>query len=215
MAPILLMIVARASSRMFGGLSLSRNHEWIKTTLDFASNGFIGAQKIKALPRFLRPLVAPFLPEVRRMPGYYKLARQIIVPILQAREAESAKCSDFLQWMIDEAQGTERDPNVIADLQLKLSFAALHTTAATPLQLLYDLCSMPEYIVPLREEMERVQAKHKEWNKQALLELDKLDSFMKESLRHNPLLLGQSSCLLLVVQNSLVLLPIVCISAWN
>lgn len=51
------------------------------------------------------------------MPAYYILARQSIVPALQAREAESANCSYLLQWMTNEAQGAELDPNVIADLQ--------------------------------------------------------------------------------------------------
>ncbi|KAL8829596.1 MAG: hypothetical protein Q9191_001923 [Dirinaria sp. TL-2023a] len=189
MASEMSMVVARASSRMFGGLSLSRNREWLQTTLNYASDGFVGAQKIKALPRIFRPCVAPFLPEVRRMPGHYKTARKIIVPILQKREAESAKCCDFLEWMTADAGGPQSDHNMIADLQLKMSLAALHTTAATVVQLLYDLCCMPQYISALREEVEAVQARYSEWDKQALLELDRMDSFMKESLRHNPLLL--------------------------
>ena len=184
------MIVARASSRLFGGLDLSRNEDWMRTTLEFASDGFIGAMKIKAMPKFIQPLLAPWLPEVRRMRSHYNAARKAIVPILQTREADPNKRSDFLQWMTDDAQGSERDPVNMAHLQLKLSFAALHSTAASAVQLLYDICSMPEYITPLREEVERVQAKHKVWTKQALLELDMMDSFMRESLRHNPLLLG-------------------------
>ena len=188
------LIVARASSRMFGGLYLSRNEGWIRTTLDFASDGFVGAMKIKAMPNFTRPLLAPWIPEVRRMRSHYNAAREAIVPILQAREVDPNKPSDFLQWMTDDAQGSERDPANIAKLQLKLSFAALHSTSATAVQLLYDICSMPEYITPLCEEIKQVQAKHESWTKQALLELDMMDSFMRESLRHNPLLLGQSLC---------------------
>ena len=190
MASVIKVVVARASSRMFGGLSLSRNDDWIKVIEDFASDGFFGAQKIKAIPRPLRPLLAPFLPEVRRMKSHYKVAHRIIVPILEEREVESNKPSDFLQWMTDNAQGAENKPELIATLQLKLSHAALHTTAAAIIQVLYDLCLMPEYVEPLRNEIAEVQAKYPGLNKQALLELSKLDSFMRESMRHNPLLLS-------------------------
>lgn len=50
---------------------------------------------------------------------------------------------------------------------------------------------MPEYIQPLRQETEEVLAECGTWNKQALLTLAKMDSFMKESQRFNPLLLSK------------------------
>ena len=190
MADTMLVVIARASSRMFGGLALSRNQAWINAIIDFASDGFIGAQKIKQYSEYVKPLVAPFIFELRRIHRHYDTARQIIVPLLEARKRKEEPASDFLQWMMDDAKGDECDLNFIADIQLKMSFAALHTSAATPMQLIYDLCSMPEYIAPLRAEMEEVLSTHAELNKQALLKLHKLDSFMKESLRFNPLLLS-------------------------
>lgn len=192
MATTLLLVVARASSRMFGGLALSRNRPWLDAMSDFASDGFIGAQKIKRYRRLFRPLVAPFIPELRRIHKHYDTARREIVPLLDAREKQATKPSDFLQWMVDDAQGEELDRNFIADILLKMSFAALHTSAATPMQLIYDLCVMPEYIAPLRAEVEEMLATHGRMDKQGLLKLQKLDSFMKESLRFNPLLLSSS-----------------------
>ena len=93
--------------------------------------------------------------------------------------------------MTDDAKGNEQDPTFIADIQLKMSFAALHTSAATPMQLIYDLCLMPEYIGDLREEIESALATRSPTDKQTLMQLPKLDSFMKESQRFNPLLLGK------------------------
>ena len=193
MSDQMLQIVARASSRMFGGLALSRHKPWLKATLEFASDGFYGAQKIKQYPRFLRPLASYFIPELWRIRRHYRIARNTIVPILKSRRHQDtiAKFSDFLQWMADDAKGDEMNPDFIADIQLKMSFAALHTSAATPMQLIYDLCSMPEYLGPLREEIESVLVSKSPVDKQTLMQLPKLDSFMKESQRFNPLLLGE------------------------
>lgn len=92
--------------------------------------------------------------------------------------------------MLGAAAGEERDDHFIALIQLKLSFAAIHTSAAAPTQLLYDLCAMPEWISILREEIREVRETEEINSKGALAKLEKLDSFMKESQRFNPLLLS-------------------------
>lgn len=179
---------------MFGGTELSRHGEWVDSTINFAVDGFIGAQKIKKYPTFLRPLAQYWIPELSKIGQHHATAKRVIVPILKARKAQEAKGLDFLQWMLESAQGDEVDLGFIASIQLKLSFAAIHTSAAAPTQLLYDLCVMPEYVAPLRQEIEEVMAEHGGvTNKQALLKLVKLDSFMKESQRFNPLLLSMFS----------------------
>ena len=189
MAGIILESVARASNRMFGGKALSKNKEWVKTTIEYADAGFMAALKIKKYPYYLRYLVAPFVPEIQQIKRHHELARRVIVPIKRQREAELSKPADFLQWMIDGAEGPERDENFIAEIQLKITLAALHTSAAPPMQLVYDLCHRPELIQPLREEIGNVMKEYGSLNKQALMKMYKLDSFMKESQRHNPLLL--------------------------
>lgn len=161
------------------------------STINFAVDGFIGAQSIKRYPAFIRPLAQYWIPELSKIGQHHATAKRVIVPILKAREALHAKPQDFLQWMLDSAKGEETQKEFIAFIQLKLSFAAIHTTAAAPTQLLYDLCAMPEYIRPLRQEAEEVLAEFRTWNKQALLKLVKMDSFMKESQRFNPLLLSE------------------------
>lgn len=94
--------------------------------------------------------------------------------------------------MLGAAAGKEQDNSYIALIQLKLSFAAIHTSAAAPTQLLYDICAMPEWADILREEIDQVKraAGGEITDKQTLAKLDKLDSFMKESQRFNPLLLS-------------------------
>lgn len=192
MADLFVKIVARVSSEMFGGSQLSHNEEWVRSTIEFAMDGFIGAQKIKKIPAWLRPVAQYFVPELRRVEDHHSTARRVIIPILQERETKPEKPSDFLQWMSDSALGPEKDKAFIASIQLKLSFAAIHTSAAAPTQLLYDLCTMPQYIEPLREEVRANLAEHGSFTKRSLLKLEKMDSFMKESQRFNPLLLSAS-----------------------
>ena len=189
MAEIILESVARASNRINAGKALSKNKEWVKTTIEYADAGFVAALKIKKYPYYIRYLVAPFVPEIQQIKRHHELARKVIVPIINQREAELSKPADFLQWMINGAKGSERDKNFIAEIQLKITLAALHTSAAPPMQLVYDLCHRPGIIQPLREEIENVMKEYGSLNKQALMKMYKLDSFMKESQRHNPLLL--------------------------
>ena len=92
--------------------------------------------------------------------------------------------------MADQAQGSEKDKKFIAGILLKVSFAAIHTSAAAPSQLIFDLCAMPEYIEPLRREMETAMTPDGVIDKQGFVKLVKLDSIMKESQRFNPLLLS-------------------------
>jgi cytochrome P450 len=187
---------------MFGGTDLSRNKPWVDATINFALDGFVGAQAIKQYPLFIRPFVAKFIPSLNKIKEHHATARRVIIPIVRDRRAKAAAGwadtdgvppADFLQWMLDNAEGEETDESFIAQIQLKLSFAAIHTSAAAPTQLLYDLCAMPEYIKPLLDEINQVRNELHDGNfdKRALGKLEKLDSIMKESQRFNPLLLGE------------------------
>ena len=186
-------IVARATSQMFGGSQLSQNEEWVHSIIELGGDVFIAAQKIKRTPKILRPVAQYFIPELGKIKDHHATARRVIIPILKERETQPEKPSDFLQWMSNSALGPEKDKAFIASTLLKLSFDAIRTSAAALTQLLYDLCVMPQYIKPLRDEVQESLAEHGSFTKEALFRLDKLDSFMKESQRFNPLHLGLSS----------------------
>ncbi|KAA8909879.1 putative cytochrome P450 [Sphaerosporella brunnea] len=190
MADKFVQIVARVSSRMFGGTALSQHDEWVQSTINFATDGFIGAQKLKKTPVWLRPIASRFMPEIQKISHHYDVARKVLIPLLQERDKTGERPLDLLQWMKENAQGEETDYNYIAEIQLKVSFAAIHTSAAAPTQLIYDLCAMPEYIEPLRDEIiQALREENGKLTKQAFLKMPRLDSFMKESQRFNPLLL--------------------------
>ncbi|KAF4910820.1 Ent-kaurene oxidase [Colletotrichum fructicola] len=182
-------IVARVSSRMFGGTTLSRNKEWIQSSIDFATDGFIGAQALKKYPEFLKPVVARFIPAIQNIKNHYAAAERAAIPLLNERAANGTVAPDLLYWMAEDAKGDEKDLAFLAGILLKVSFAAIHTSAAAPTQLLYDLCDMPEYIEPLRREIEENLDETGFLGRQGFQGLTKLDSIMKESQRFNPLLL--------------------------
>ncbi|GJC98975.1 cytochrome P450 [Colletotrichum higginsianum] len=182
-------IVARVSSCMFGGTELSRNKEWVESSISFAIDGFIAAQKLKGYPEFLKPIVARFIPEIQKIAGHYAAAEAAAIPLLEARRRTGEAAADLLFWMEKQAINEEHDLKFLASILLKVSFAAIHTSAAAPAQLVYDLCERPEYIEPLREEIRSVADCDGFIDKSGFLGMTKMDSFMKESQRFNPLLL--------------------------
>ncbi|KAK7721476.1 hypothetical protein SLS63_009590 [Diaporthe eres] len=190
---ILTQIVARVSSCMFGGTTLSHNKEWVKSSIDFAIDGFIGAQKIKKYPEFIKPLVARFIPEIRKIADHYAAAEAAAIPMLESRRRTGEKAMDLLYWMAEQAKDEEQDLKFLAGILLKVSFAAIHTSAAAPAQLLYDLCEHPEFIEPLREEVNNVIGHDGLIDKSGFMRMAKMDSFMKESQRFNPLLLTHTT----------------------
>ena len=86
-------------------------------------------------------------------------------------------------------QGMQPTAESVADNILAGSFAAIHTTTMTLTNVLYDLAAHPEYAEVLREEIQCISAEEPSGilRKKTMPKLRKLDSFIKESQRINPL----------------------------
>lgn len=178
---------------MMGGKALSRNAEWTATSINFTTDTWLAAQRLKRFPPLLRPIAQYLIPEMAKVRHHGAVARRVIVPIIEKRlQAKEMGPLDLLQMLWDGAQGRDKTPEFMAYTALAVSFAAIRTSSSVPTHLLYDLCTRPEYIEPLRQEIESVLAEEGSFTKTALNKLLKLDSFMKESQRFNPL----SFCLL-------------------
>ena len=109
--------------------------------------------------------------------------------------------NDFLSWLIDKAEGNDKEDLPIVARMFGLNFAAIHTSSMVSFakssckhrliavqaitHALFDLAANPEYLKPLREEVEEV-TKREGWTKAALDQMCKIDSFLKESQRVNP-----------------------------
>ncbi|KAF9244077.1 cytochrome P450 [Melanogaster broomeanus] len=124
------------------------------------------------------------IPETNRRGGKH------IGPIIEERlkhlkengNVWADKPHDLISWLMDEAEGSERTVKAWTQRVLTLNFASVHTIAHIFIRVLYNLAANPQYIQPLREEVESVVATEG-WSKDALGKMYKIDSFLRESLR--------------------------------
>ncbi|RXW14561.1 hypothetical protein EST38_g11290 [Candolleomyces aberdarensis] len=92
------------------------------------------------------------------------------------------KKDDLISWLVEGAPLEHRNVEDITAKVMLVNFLAIHTTAITTTNALFNLAARQEYIGPLRAEIEEVTRAHG-WTKESMDRLQKLDSFMKESSR--------------------------------
>ncbi|KAJ6544006.1 cytochrome P450 [Mycena capillaripes] len=99
--------------------------------------------------------------------------------------------NDMLTWLMEAAPAHEKDSaDALALRILNVNFMALHSTAMTFTHALLHLASKPEYLQPLRQELEEQFGNSLGITTFELETFDKcwkLDSFLKESQRLNGL----------------------------
>lgn len=118
-----------------------------------------------------------------------KRARKILEPLVAKRRQERKECiaknmpppvyNDAIEWGDLEADPSSYDPT---DMQMMLSFAAIHTTSTLLGQTLVRLAERPDYVQALRDEMIAVLSDGG-WTKVTLYRLKLLDSAIKEVQR--------------------------------
>jgi ent-kaurene oxidase len=154
----------------------------------------MGAEALKKWPSFLRPFVAKYIPEVKRCDESKRIMQRLIRPIIAERiemekRGEPSK-NDMVSWMIKNSLPEYKfDVNYQAHAQLSVSLAAIHTTTMQSSHTWFDLAAHPEYVDDLRKEWNEVLATEPTGviSKSSMPKLKKLDSFLKESQRMNPL----------------------------
>ncbi|KAG6329900.1 hypothetical protein ID866_9189 [Astraeus odoratus] len=178
-------IVCRASNRVFVGMPLCRHPDWIDLNSQFAVDVMTDAFFLNMFPKFLVPLAANFVKNTAR--GIERAMRHLD-PIIKQRqkymsdygEEWTDKPNDMLQWLMDEKQEfTVKD---LTTRFLTMNFASIHSTSNTFTQALYHLVANPQYIQPLREEVDAVIEKYG-WTKEGIAKMEKIDSFLTESQR--------------------------------
>ena len=193
---ILAYSVARVSSLVMVGAELCRNEEWLNMAVSTTMAVFAGAQTIrqKYKPQW-RWLASYFDPGSKLAYASRKRAGELLRPVYEKRRADTAqgkKSMDVIQWLINASPNGKKNMVDLADDQLFLTLASIHTTSASILSTVYDLLDRPDSTAEILEEIRTVKAELQSdhWTKQALAKLEKLDSFMKESQRINPIGLG-------------------------
>lgn len=141
----------------------------------------------------LRYLAERFLPVCKSSRRDFKLAHDIVQPILAERNAEIAAAAregrkpnvpdDSIEWFRNAAKGRKYDDDI---LQIGLYMVSIHPTSDLLVQVVLNLAARPEFLQPMRDEVIHVLNKYG-WKKVALTELRLIDSFCKETQRVKPI----------------------------
>ncbi|KAI9440521.1 cytochrome P450 [Lactarius indigo] len=185
-------VVCATSNRVFVGSPLCRDQGYLTLNLNFAINVIKSATIIGMFPKPLKPIAARF---ISNLSSQIRQEMEYIKPMVEERFARMEefgkdwddKPNDMLMWLMDDAKGAERTLEGLAQRLLVVNFAAIHTTSRAFTRLLYRLLSYPEYIEPLRHDVETAVAEEG-WTKAAMDKMHKVDSFIRESQRFDPVL---------------------------
>ncbi|KAK4169799.1 putative cytochrome P450 E-class, group IV [Cladorrhinum sp. PSN259] len=189
----LLRIVAVVSGRVFLGQEVARTEEYIDAAINYTVEVMNARRVVDRMRPWLRPFLAWRLPEVKKLDERLANADRLLQPLVAQRrnlKETDQKPEDMLQWILNGQGGKYRSYTTaeLARLQLGLSFAAIHTTTLTSTNVFYNLAAYPQYIPILRDEIKSALAEHNGvFSSLAMQNMKRLDSFMKESLRVDPL----------------------------
>ncbi len=189
--------VAQVTTRVLCGLELARNEEWVQMSVETTINAMQTAAAIREkYPPWLRWLAPYLMPGPKLALANRRRAAEVISPIMEKRLAgkgDGTGHGDGIQWLL-AAGGTRRKKSALelADEQLFLTIASIHSTSASILSILHDLADHPADRDDIVKELEAVQktCAGGVWTKASLHKLERLDSFMKESQRVHPIGLG-------------------------
>jgi cytochrome P450 len=156
--------------------------------LNFAINVLKFAAILRMLPEYLKPAVMRI---ISNLPSQFQQEMEFLRPMFEERLAKMKdlgegewgdRPDDILLWLMSEAKGAEKSLDGLARRMLAVNFAAIHTTSLTFTQALYRLLANPEYIEPLRQDVEAAVAEEG-WTKAGLDKMYKIDSFLRETQR--------------------------------
>ncbi|KAI0386387.1 cytochrome P450 [Hypomontagnella monticulosa] len=187
----MLRIIAIVSGSIFIGTEYCRAEEYLNASIGYTISFIHAATGIRKWHPWMRWIGRYFTPEITVLYEERKKARKFLEPIIKQRRADEKagkKAPDnVLQWMLNKAGEYGVADLDVADGQLSLSMASIHTTSLTLTMLLYDIVVRPQLIEDLRNEIKTVLTTNNGiLSHHALFEMKLLDSTMKESLRANP-----------------------------
>ena len=172
-------------NRAIVGLPICRDKEWHKAATGWATEAFAISGALRARSPLLRPFVYLLLGSRHRLWKHIKTANRILEPEIKRRRQEDEKRLDMLQWMIQGAKGFERNPTELTHKTLFLCLASVVSSSMGVTHAIFDLCTYPQYVEPLRQEIDGIIKEEEGWTLAGLRRMEKLDSFLRESQRVN------------------------------
>ncbi|KAJ4471699.1 cytochrome P450 [Lentinula edodes] len=182
-ADVFTYTINRMLNRVFVGLPLCRDEEYLALMRVFATDVIKDAAVVRVFPKFLKPLASVFLTNIR---STLRTALRYLRPIIdERREVVKDMDSDpkqitLVDWFL--SQGIETDTEKLAMRIAFVNFVSLGTTSMSFMNVLFDLCAAPQFSEPIRQEVQTV-VQREGWSKTALQKCLKLDSLLKESVR--------------------------------
>ncbi|KAF2261905.1 cytochrome P450, partial [Lojkania enalia] len=185
--PLLMPRISEAISSQFE-IELQNNADFMEAALSFPEDVYVAAEIIRLLPKFIGPMAARFATRGHKSTFVlYDCLYPVIANRMRAKNQAPCVCreasqdNDAIQWLIDtvpkrENWSTER---LVGEI-VAVWYASIHTLATSMAYALIDLYSHPEYIEPLRREVEGPLFKKFQTTSEGLPEID---SFLKESTR--------------------------------
>lgn len=189
----------------FVGHPTGRDENFLRFSTDYPVDLITAAFTIRLFPPWSQSIIAFFLPARHRVLKKVDLLSQLIKPLIEEhadvakRRAMGEEVDEevtVLNWMIDNSSAEENRIDKLATRLALVTAAGTHTTTGAIIHIIFDLCTFPEWISVLREEIESVakelgpiESVAEDCLKEWLLRLEKLDSFIIESERINPQLL--------------------------
>ncbi|KAF8967503.1 cytochrome P450 [Flammula alnicola] len=184
--------ISRVTMRAFVGFPLCRSTEFRGLCVQ-ATMELVKGRLLYLFPAFLRPFMGT---RISNIDGVVAGIGKHIAPIIEHRleqeklygEDWPGKPNDLITWTLEgaKAAGEDRTVKNMAKRIVMFSFASTFSSAVSISQALYELSARPEYVQPLREEIEGVIS-DEGWTKTAIGRLYKLDSFFRETQRYNGL----------------------------
>ncbi|KAB8071302.1 cytochrome P450 [Aspergillus leporis] len=180
-------IVAHLTAKSLVGYPLCRNPEVIELFAQYGNAVPTSGFFIAMFPGFLRPFVAKFC-EAPRISA--RLDTIFLNEMKERHLHHGGEASDIMSWLWHWTR--QNEPGKYSELDIARSitsavFGAIHTTTQVLVHCLFELATRPEYVDPLRSEAQQAFDRHGGWKKDTIESMLKIDSFIKECQRWNPL----------------------------
>lgn len=122
------------SGRIFIGQELCRDEKYLDAAINYTMEVMTAQRAVVQMNPWLKPFFASRLPQIKKLEERKRAAFEFLTPVIEARkkawqESKQDCPDDMLQWLIENQH---KFPDVhsqnLAEVQLGLSFAAIHTT---------------------------------------------------------------------------------------
>ncbi|KAM3548873.1 hypothetical protein ARSEF4850_009169 [Beauveria asiatica] len=187
-------LVHRGATAQFVA-ELAEDEAWLATAIAYSENSFAHSLLLRVFPDWAKPVAALCLPTGWGVGAALRRARRRLVPLIRERRRREAadvdyvRPDDLLQHLMDGGGGVDDDDDNDKTTVQRLMVVYLGAGPSTMIaivQVLLDLCAHPEYIEPLRQEAIQVLrggGGGGGYSRQALADMKRLDSFMRETQR--------------------------------